>query len=77
MEYGTQRDEPSGRGRWDREGEYRGRVKSTQVEINRKVAVEQFARYFYCRYVLAGPALIKFHCVLGVTAGNGGNRREK
>lgn len=28
----------------------RGGVKSTQVEINRKV--EQFACYFYCRYVL-------------------------
>lgn len=39
------------------EGEYGGRVKSTQVEINRKVAVEQFARYFYCRYVLGGSAV--------------------
>lgn len=26
--------------------------KPTQVEINRKVAGEQFARYFYCRYVI-------------------------
>lgn len=38
-----------------RRSESRGRVKSTQVEINRKVDVEQFARYFYCRYVLGGP----------------------
>lgn len=53
-------DKPVGKGKregygGERGSESRGRVKSTQVEINRKVDVEQFARYFYCRYVLGGP----------------------
>lgn len=50
LERGKEKVMGGGRG-----SESRGRVKSTQVEINRKVDVEQFARYFYCRYVLGGP----------------------